>query len=418
MDLISICILLTGIFGFYMAWNIGANDVANAMGTSVGSKALTYKQAIIVAAVFEFAGALLVGGQVTSTIQSKVLDVHYFEEGRVEQLVLGMMSALLAAGIWLQFATWRGWPNSTTHAIVGGLLGFGIVTGGFSIIKWDTISRIMISWVVSPIAGAVVAWLMFLLILRGIIRRPDPRQAMVQVVPLILFVFFFVITLSLFYKGLARLNIELSTVAVFILATVIGAIAAIAGYIILPRVVAAGRLGHSRRQVEKVFAVLQVMTACYMAFAHGANDVANAIGPLAAVVAITRGGIGALTETVPIWILCLGGSGIVIGLATWGYRVIETIGHSITGIAPTRGFAAEFAAATTVLVCSKLGLPVSTTHVLVGAVVGIGLLRGLQSINLNVLKQVVLSWLTTVPVAAGLCAAIYWILKGILALIA
>ena len=416
MDSTSVLIIITGIFGFYMAWNIGANDVANAMGTSVGSKALTFRKAIIVAAIFEFAGALLVGSHVTATIQGKVLEVDYFT-GKENDLILGMMSALLASGLWLQFATWKGWPNSTTHAIVGSLLGFGIVTGGFSIIKWSTIYKIAGSWIISPIAGGVVAWLVFLFILRNIIRKPKPRQALVSVVPPMLFVVFFIITLSMFYKGLKHLPFELSNVGIFSLAILIGLSAAIVGWIVIPRAIARGALGHSRRQVEKVFSVLQVITACYMAFAHGANDVANAIGPLAAVVAISNDGIEGLAKTTPIWVLLLGGTGIVIGLATWGYRVIETIGRNITGIAPSRGFAAEFAAATVVLICSKLGLPVSTTHTLVGAVIGIGLLRGLQSINLAVLKQVVVSWLTTVPVAAVLCAGIYWILKGIMILL-
>jgi PiT family inorganic phosphate transporter len=407
---LSILIIITGIFGFYMAWNIGANDVANAMGTSVGSRAVSYRNAIIIAAIFEFAGALLVGSHVTSTIQGKILDVSFFQ-GKEMDLALGMMAALLSAGAWLQFATWRGWPASTTHAILGSLFGLGAVTGGFGIIKWHMVSHIVLSWIVSPIAGGIVAWLMFLVILRGIIRQRDPRLALIRVVPPLLFVFFSVITLNLFFKGLSHLSLNLNTWQISALAVGVGLLAALGGAIILPRYIRTSQGGHSRRPVERVFSILQVMTACYMAFAHGANDVANAIGPLSASAAIIRGGIAALSEEVPVWVLLLGGTGIVSGLATWGWRVMQTVGHNITGIAPTRGFSAEFGAATTVLVCSKLGLPVSTTHTLVGAVIGIGLLRGVQSVNIRLVGTVFIGWIITVPVAAVLCAVFFWILK-------
>ncbi len=395
-----------------MAWNIGANDVANAMGTSVGSRALTYRNAIIVAAIFEFAGAFLVGSHVTSTIQSKILDVSFFE-GKEIDLALGMMAVLVSAGAWLQFATWRGWPDSTTHSILGSLFGLGLVTGGFGIIKWSMVSHIVMSWIISPIMGGLIASLMFLVILRGIIRRKDPRRALTQVVPPILFVFFFILTLNLFFKGLKHLHLELAPWQIYLLAVLIGLIAMGLGYLLVPKAIKKHEMGHSRRPVEKVFTVLQILTACYMAFAHGANDVANAIGPLSAVATILKDGVHALGEEVPLWVLLLGGSGIVAGLATWGWKVMQTIGHNITCIAPTRGFAAEFGAATTVLVCSKLGLPVSTTHTLVGAVVGIGLLRGLSSINIKVVRTVFLSWLITVPFSGALCAILYFLFKGV-----
>lgn len=396
-----------------MAWNIGANDVANAMGTSVGSRALTYKNAIIVAGIFEFLGAVLVGSHVTSTIQSKIIDIEFFIGRDLEiQLALGMMASLLSAGVWLQFATWKGWPGSTTHAILGSLFGLGIVTGGFGIIKWGMVTNIVLSWVISPIVGGILAWLIFLIILRGIIQQKNPREALIRVVPWLLFIFFSVITLNLFYKGLKHLHLELNNISVFAIAIGVGIIAGVIGRIILPRVISKGG-GHSRRQVEKVFGALQIMTACYMAFAHGANDVANAIGPLSAAVVVLQQGIAGLTEEVPMWVLVLGATGIVSGLATWGWRVMQTIGHSITGISPTRGFAAEFGAATTVLMCSKMGLPVSTTHTLVGAVIGIGLLRGLASVNMKVVRTIFLSWLITVPVTAVLCAIIFFILRWI-----
>jgi PiT family inorganic phosphate transporter len=396
-----------------MAWNIGANDVANAMGTSVGSRALTYKRAILVAAVFEFAGAFFVGSHVTATIQGKIIDVEFFTDNTLD-LMIGMMSSLLAAGIWLQFATWRGWPNSTTHSILGAIMGFGIASGGIGLIKWDTIWKIIASWIISPIVGGIIAWLVFLVILRGIIRRKDPRKALIQIVPMLLFLMFFVITLSMFFKGLKNLNLEFSNFQIIAISFGIGLIVAIAGRILIPRVVEKGAIGHSRRHVERIFSTLQIMTACYMAFAHGANDVANAIGPLAAVVNVASGSIETLTNTVPPWTLMLGGAGIVIGLATWGYKVMKTVGMSITMISPTRGFAAEFGAATTVLICSKMGLPVSTTHCLVGAVIGIGLSRGINSVNMKVVKEVAVSWLTTVPVSGVVCALLYYLFKWML----
>ena len=395
-----------------MAWNIGANDVANAMGTSVGSRALTYRNAIIVAGIFEFLGAVLVGSHVTSTIQSKILDIEFFR-GHEMDLAIGMMAALVSSGIWLQFATWRGWPSSTTHAILGSLFGLGVVTGGFGIIKWHMMGNIVLSWIISPIVGGIIAYLMFMVILRGIIRQKDPRRALIRVVPPILFVFFAIITLSLFYKGLKNLDLHFTNSMIIAIAAGVGLIAAISGAIILPRTIEIDSGGHSRRQVEKVFTVLQVMTACYMAFAHGANDVANAIAPLSAVVTLLREGLDALSGAVPLWVLFLGATGIVSGLGTWGWKVMQTVGHNITGIAPTRGFAAEFGAATTVLLCSKMGLPVSTTHVLVGAVIGIGLLRGIQSVNMKVISTVVMSWFLTIPFAAILCAILFFIFKWI-----
>lgn len=395
-----------------MAWNIGANDVANAMGTSVGSKALPYKKAIFIAAIFEFAGALLVGSHVTSTIQSKILDVSFFT-GHETDLALGMMAALVSAGAWLQFATWRGWPDSTTHSILGSLFGLGLVTGGFSIIKWKTVSHIVLSWIVSPLAGAVVAYLMFFVILRGIIRRRDPHRATIQVVPPILFVFFVVITLNFFFKGLGNIELTLTTSQIYGIAFGTGLLAMVLGYIFIPIQLNKPSSGHSRRQVEKIFSVLQIMTACYMAFAHGANDVANAIGPLSAVATVLHEGVAGLGKGVDLWVLLLGGTGIVAGLATFGWRVMKTIGKDITEISPSRGFSAEFGAATTVLVCSKLGLPVSTTHTLVGAVVGVGLLRGIRSVNVKVVRTVFLSWLITVPCSATVCAILYFFFKWI-----
>jgi PiT family inorganic phosphate transporter len=411
-DPISVLIIVTGIFGFYMAWNIGANDVANAMGTSVGSKALKYWQAIVIAGIFEFLGCYLVGGHVASTIQSKILVVDFFR-GREIDFALGMLSALLSSAIFLNFATWRGWPVSTTHAIIGALAGVGLVIGGVHIIRWSTMGGIVLSWIISPIAGGVAAWLVFLVILRGIIRRRDPQRAMVQWVPALVFIFCFVVISNVFYKGLEVINFTPTPAQIYLIAVVVGVVGAAISYINLHRMAKKHRGGHSRRRIERVFSGLQVMTACYMSFAHGANDVGNAVAPLSAVLVTLREGIGALGQQVSPWILVLGAAGIVVGLATFGYKVMATIGGSITGVVPTRGFAAEFGAATVVLVCSKLGLPMSTSHTIVGAVVAIGLLRGLQAVNLKMCREVFLGWLITVPASAVIAAVLYWVMKWI-----
>jgi len=411
MDPTSVLILVTGIFGFYMAWNIGANDVANAMGTSVGSKALKYWQAIIVAAIFEFLGCVLVGGAVTSTIQSKILVVDFFQ-GKEIDLALGMMAALLASGLWLNFATWKGWPVSTTHAIIGALAGFGIVFGGWEIIQGKEIFRIVMSWIISPIAGGIMAWLVFLLILRGIIRRRDPQAAMVQIVPILVFMYFFVVVTAVLYKGLTIIHFNPPPLQAYGIATATGLVGAVISIFLVKRVVKK-RHGHSRRRIERVFSTLQVMTACYMAFAHGANDVGNAIAPLSAVFIILRQGIGSLGQHVSPLVLIIGGVGIVAGLATFGYKVMATIGGSLTGVVPSRGFAAEFGAATVVLVCSKMGLPMSTSHTIVGAVVAIGLMRGLQSLNVKMCRDVFMGWIITVPASAIIAAILYWLMKWI-----
>jgi inorganic phosphate transporter, PiT family len=411
-DPTSFLILVTGIFGFYMAWNIGANDVANAMGTSVGSKALTYWRAIFVAAIFEFLGCYLVGGQVASTIQGKILDVSFFQ-GREIDLALGMLSALLASGIFLNFATWRGWPVSTTHAIIGALAGFGVIIGGVHIVKWATLGRIVLSWVISPIAGGIMAWLVFLLILRGIIRRKDPQAAMVQIVPFLVFMYFFVVMSAVLFKGLSVIGFHPTTFQSYAIATSTGLLGAVVSFFLVRRVVKKHRGGHSRRRIERVFSTLQVMTACYMAFAHGANDVGNAIAPLSAVIVTLKDGIDGLGQQVSPWILGLGAAGIITGLATFGYRVMATIGGSITGVKPTRGFAAEFGAATVVLIASKMGIPMSTSHTIVGAVIAIGFLRGIHAVNTKMVKEVFTGWLITVPVSAIIAAILYWIFKWI-----
>lgn len=415
MDTHIIVLTLAVIGGGYMAWNIGANDVANAMGTSVGSKALTLVGAVVVAAIFEFSGAFFVGGGVTKTISKGIISLDMIQ-GHEMEFALGMVAALFAAAIWLNVASRLGWPVSTTHAIVGAVLGFGIVMGGIMAVSWDIVGKIVLSWVVSPLSGAIIALVIYSLVVLPIYRSEFPATHLKRVVPLATGMVFFMLALSMLYKGLKRLSLDLEVGQAFLMATVIGVIAAGIAHMILRR----RKLENSKslskriRQTEPIFAVLQVITACYMAFAHGANDVANSIGPLAAVVSVIQTGVIAKESPVPLWVLALGGIGIVIGLATYGHRVMATIGKKITSITPSRGFSAEFGAATTVLVCSKLGLPVSTTHTLVGAVIGIGFARGIRSLDLRIIRDIGVSWVVTIPFTAIITVLLFLLMRWLL----
>ncbi len=400
----------------YMAWTIGANDVANAMGTSVGSHAITLGQALAVAAVFEFAGAFLVGGHVTDTIRKGILVEARFA-GDPDLFVVGMLSALLASAAWVTLATWKGMPVSTTHAIVGSVTGFGVLIGGVGAVQWGQIGSIVLSWVVSPLAGGILAYLTFLFIKRNILIAWNPARAARRVVPFLVFPVLFVLVLSVIYKGLQNLSLNLPLGKAVLIAAGAGLAGTIIAAVLLARLPKA-RLRRRRafEQVEGIFKWLQLLTACYVAFSHGANDVANAIGPFAGIVAVHQSGNLDLNLPVPLWVLALGGLGIVLGLATWGYKVIMTLGTRITRITPTRGFSAEFATATTVLACSKLGLPISTSHTIVGAVVGVGMARGIEAINTRVLGNIVTSWVVTIPVSALLTVAVFFLLKGVLGL--
>ena len=397
--------------GLYMAWNIGANDVANAMGTSVGSKAVTLRKAIIIAAVFEFCGAFFVGSHVTGTISKGIVDPMLFKDAPNE-FIIGMLSALIAAGIWLQFATYLGWPVSTTHSIVGAVVGFGIVSRGLGAIEWGKMFSIVLSWVLSPVCGGVIAFFTFRWITKNILATEYPARATRRYAPYLVALVTFIIALSVVYKGL---KLKLSLLSALLMASLV---AVVCGVLVKFLIFTASRSPKSALrerlwETEELFKYLQLVTACYMAFAHGANDVANATGPLAGIITTMTKGIVVAKAYVPDWVLALGGFGIVVGLATWGYRVIETVGKKITDITPSRGFSAEFGCATTVLICSKLGLPISTTHTLVGSVIGVGFARGMGALNLKVIKQIVNSWLITIPFTAGVCVFIYAVLKAI-----
>ncbi|MBX9763784.1 MAG: inorganic phosphate transporter [Pseudomonadaceae bacterium] len=411
----TLLLLLACLFGFFMAWGVGANDVANAMGTSVGSKALTIKQAIMIAMVFEFAGAYLAGGEVTETIKNGIVDAEAISP---DLMVLGMMSALLAAGTWLLIATSRGWPVSTTHSIVGAVIGFAAVGVSMEAVQWSAVGPIVASWVVTPVLSGLVAFGLFMSVQKLIINTDDPFLNAKRFVPLYMFATGFMVALMTLTKGLKHIGLDLSTNQSLLLAVGVGVLVMVLGISLLSRIkvdVEADKEFHYA-SVEKVFAVLMVFTACAMAFAHGANDVANAVGPLAAIVGVIQSGgdmaIGA-KSAVPGWVLLLGAIGIVVGLATYGYKVIATIGKEITELTPSRGFAAELATASTVVSASAIGLPVSTTHTLVGAVLGIGLARGIGALNLGVIGKIFMSWLITLPVGAGLSIVFFFILRGI-----
>jgi inorganic phosphate transporter, PiT family len=410
-----ILIGLAGVFGLLMAFGIGANDVANAMGTSVGAKALTVKQAIIIAMIFEFAGAFLAGGEVTSTIRKGIIDASSMVD-TPELLVFGMMASLLAAGIWLIIASYFGWPVSTTHSIVGAIVGFAAVGIGMEVVQWGKVGSIVASWVVSPLLSGTMAFALFTSVQKLILNTDDPLKNARKYVPFYMFLAGFMIALVTLMKGLKHVGIDLSFGQSLLIAIGFGIVVLLVGKVFISRqkVEVNDDKDFHYASVERVFAVLMIVTACGMAFAHGSNDVANAIGPLAAVVSVVESGgtIGAKSE-LPIWILLLGGGGIVIGLALFGAPVMKTIGKRITELTPSRGFAAELAAATTVVVASGTGIPVSTTHTLVGAVLGVGMARGIAALNLGVLKNIAVSWVVTLPAGAILSMMFFFMLKGI-----
>ena len=459
-------IVLALVFGFYMAWNIGANDVANAMGTSVGSGALTFKRAVILAAILEFAGAFFVGSHVSDTVRKGIVDPALFA-GDPQSFVFGMLSALLAAGLWLQFASRFGWPVSTTHSIIGAIIGFGIVYGGMSAVHWDKVSTIAASWIISPLMSGTISFIVFQIVLHRVFYRADPVEAVRKFTPYMVFIVLMIMTLVMVFKGLKNLHLDLSLSSALLVSSGVGLVGALLSYVLLrnyksddkeeeqqqarelyvaralqrstKHLLRAQRaadsdtrgtidsileltrattdtsskranLGSSRpefRRTERIFIYLQILTACFIAFAHGANDVANAIGPLSAAVQTAQDGLVAAKATVPLWALLLGGTGIVIGLATYGWKVMETVGKKITELTPSRGFCAQFGAATTIVIASKMALPISTTHTLVGAVLGVGLARGIGAINLTTVRDIAISWVITIPAGALLAIVIY-----------
>ncbi|WP_346837749.1 inorganic phosphate transporter [Microbulbifer sp. SAOS-129_SWC] len=425
MDVISqhgeIFLILACVFGFFMAWGVGANDVANAMGTSVGSRALTIKQAILIAMVFEFAGAYLAGGEVTATIRKGIIAPEIFST-QPELLVYGMLASLLAAGTWLMIASLLGWPVSTTHSIVGAIVGFSAVGISVDAVAWGKVGSIVASWVVSPLLAGTFAFLLFRSVQRLILNTEDPFTNAKRYVPFYMFAVGWMIAMVTLKKGLKHVlgdaGISFSFLEDAGIAAIVGVLVAILGIVMMQRIKRDPELERDNRfaSVERIFGILMVFTACSMAFAHGSNDVANAIGPLAAIVNTVQAGAVTAKAAMPSWILLLGGAGIVVGLATYGFKVMATIGKKITELTPSRGFAAELGAAATVVLASGTGLPVSTTHTLVGAVLGVGLARGIGALNLRMISTIVVSWVVTLPAGAALAIVFFFFFKGVFGL--
>lgn len=421
----TLLLILACCFGFFMAWGVGANDVANAMGTSVGSRALTIKQAIIIAAIFESAGALLAGGEVTDTIRGKIIDPSTFQDSP-NVLVYGMLAALLASGTWLITATYFGWPVSTTHSIVGAIIGFGVIQVGTHAIYWDKVTDIVLSWILTPFIAGTIAYLIFRSIQKLILLSDSPVANAKRYVPWYVFFVSFVLSMVTFVQGLRHLGLHFSFTMNILFSLGVSIICLLLAFVLMhnihrhPKfqlnVNAINRHHEEFKQVERVFGLLMIFTACSMAFAHGSNDVANAIGPLAAIIGILSSASADVMQSTPLppWILLLGAAGIVAGLAMYGYKVIRTIGNHITDLTPSRGFSAEVAAASTVVLASGTGLPISTTQTLVGAILGVGLARGISALKLNVIGSIFMSWIITLPAGALLAIIYYHLLAMVL----
>lgn len=412
MEYYLLYVLLAAGLGLFMAWGIGANDVANAMATSIGSRVLTLRQAVVIAAIFEFLGAVLAGGEVTSTVRKGIVDSQLLV-GDPQMLIAGMLAALASAGTWLMLATRAGWPVSTTHSIVGAIIGFAVVGIGVDAVHWQQVTTIVASWVVSPIIAGAIAFLLFNSVRRLILETREPLQNARRYVPMYMFLGGALITLVTLTKGLKHIGLPLSMAESYVVATGVGFLIMLAGIFFIRRIPTPPENDREQQfvAVERVFAVLMVLTACSMAFAHGSNDVANAVGPVAAILSTASTGSVLQQSSVPLWVLLLGGVGIVIGLATYGRFVIATVGEQITHLTPSRGFAAEMAAAATVVMASGTGLPISTTQTLVGAVLGVGFARGIAAINLGVVRSIFFSWIITLPAGAGLAAMFFYLFR-------
>jgi len=397
-----------GAIAFYMAWSIGSNDVANSMATAVGAKAITFRQAVLIAGVLNIVGAVFVGGHVTDTVRSGIVDVTGVSS---HLLLLGFVSSLLAAAIWVTLSTWKSMPISTTHSIIGALMGFGLIMGGVSSVMWDVVGQVVASWVLSPIFGCILAFIIFKIIVKTIFAKDEPVKSARVIGPIIIGFTAFLIVSSLFLKTSLSEKYNISDFEGLQIAAAIAVIIGIIGIFLLRKIKAKKKDDYFT--VESIFRKLQVITSCYVAFAHGANDVANAIGPVAAIVPLAQGYELSSKVGVSYYLLLLGGVGIAIGCWTWGRRVMQTVGHRITSLTNTRGFSVDFGAATTVLVASKLGMPISTSHTVVGAVIGVGLARGLEAVDLSVIRKIIVSWLLTLPIAAGTSIGIFLMLRTI-----
>lgn len=394
--------------GLYSAINIGANDVANSMATSVASGALTIKKAVFVAAVCNILGAVLVGTHVANTIRKGLIDPSQFAD-KPNQLLFGMLAAVLGSALWVNLATYLKLPVSTTHSIIGGVLGFGLVSVGFAGIEWKVVLYVVLSWIISPLFGGLIGFGIFTIIKKSILSSPEPIAQTKKIGPFFTGIVVFILSLAIIYKGLKNLHLNLPILEALLVSFVIGLGGYFVGSTLLRKYKEKGTDPYY--QVERMANPLQVLSASFQAFSHGANDVANAVGPVAAIVAVIHTHSVEMAVSVPIWLLLIGGAGLAFGIYTWGYRVMETVGKKITSITPTRGFSAEFGTATTVLLCSRLGMPVSTTHVAVGNIIGVGLARGISAINLDVIKKIFSAWVISLPAAGFFSVTIYLILS-------
>jgi PiT family inorganic phosphate transporter len=401
-------ILIIGfVFGFYMAWNIGANDVANSMASAVGAKAITIRQAVFIAGILNIVGATFIGSHVTNTIRKGIVSTDVMSDPHIA--LAGALAALLAAALWVSFATWRSLPVSTTHSIVGAMIGFGIMAGGFSVINWGKLGAVVLSWVISPVFSLVIAFVMFKVIVKVILSKDAVFQRSISASPYFIGLAIFVVILSFLFKTPLGKKFSISMPMALVVAFVL---AAVLGYIgkVLLRKFLVEKSGNGNG-AEEVFRRIQIGTSCYVALAQGANDVANAIGPLAVIYFLAKTGTIGDKVPVPIFLLMFGGVGIALGIGMAGKRVMETIGTKITTLTNTRGFSVDFAAATTVLLASKMGLPVSTTHAAVGGVMGVGLARGLEAINFRIIFQIMIYWVLTVPASAITSMIVYKIIR-------
>jgi PiT family inorganic phosphate transporter len=401
-------ILIIGfIFGFYMAWNIGANDVANSMASAVGAKAITIRQAIFIAAILNVIGATFIGSHVTNTIRKGIVSTDVLADPQLA--LVGALAALLAAAMWVSFATWKSLPVSTTHSIVGAMIGFGIMAGGWGVINWSKLVSVVMSWIISPLFSLVIAFVAFKIIIRFILSRQNSFDLAVRLSPYFIGSTCFIVILSFVFKTPLGKTLALKWPAALLVAIVAAGLLGILGKLLIRRLARRTTLGHA----EDIFRFIQIGTSCYVALAQGANDVANAIGPLAVIYFLVRSGNVGTTVPVPIFLLLFGGVGIACGIWMAGYRVMTTMGSKITTLTNTRGFCVEFSAATTVLLASKMGLPVSTTHAAVGGVLGVGLARGIEAVNFRIVLQIMLYWILTVPAAAITSMILFIIIRSI-----
>lgn len=392
-------------FGFYMAWNIGANDVANSMASAVGAKAITIRQAIFIASILNVIGATFIGAHVTNTIRKGIVSTEIMTDPHLA--LTGALAALLAAALWVSFATWKSLPVSTTHSIVGAMIGFGIMAGGMDVIHWSKLGAVILSWVISPVFSLVISFILFKIMVRVILSRSDPFAAALRWSPAFIGSACFVVVLSFLFKTPLGKKLSVGTPTALLIAIVAAYLLGMLGKLLIKRFV----VNSKTNGVEEIFRRIQIGTSCYVALAQGANDVANAIGPLAVIYFLVKTGAVGATVPVPIFLLLFGGVGIACGIWMAGYRVMSTIGTKITTLTNTRGFCVDFSAATTVLLASKMGLPVSTTHAAVGGVMGVGLARGMEAVNFRIVLHIMLYWVLTVPASAITSMLLFWIIR-------